>query len=94
MSRLLVEQVVQTATRVLEGRLTAREAVTILATLARDAVPAARTLRRADPERADAYRELIVVIGRELRLREGESGEPHQVRALIDDLAKVLRGLE
>ena len=88
-----VEQVVQTATSVLRGGLAAREAVTILATLARDAVPAARQLRATDGARADAYQELIVALGRELRRTEATSAEPRLVRAITDDLARVLRAL-
>ncbi len=91
--RAAVDQVVQTATTVLKGQLTAREAVTILATLTRDAVFAARQLRATDPARADTYRELILAIGRELRRREQESEEPRHVRALTDDLTRVLRAL-
>lgn len=89
-----VEQVVRTATSVLSGQLTAREGVTILATLARDAVPAARRLRQADAVRADTYHELVLAVGRELRRMEGTSAEPHLVRALTDDLSRVLRALE
>ncbi len=91
--RAAVEQMVQTATAVLTGELTPREAVTIFATLTRDALPAARVLRTSDPERADVYRELILVIGRELRRAEQTSSEPRHVRALTDDLARVLSQL-
>jgi hypothetical protein len=89
-----VEQVIQTATKVLAGELTAREAFTILVTLTREAVPAARELRKTDPDRAAAYKELIFAIGRELRRREVGSDEARYVRAVTDDLAKVLHGLE
>ncbi len=57
--RAAVEQVVQAATTVLKGQLTPREGVTILATLTRDALAAARELRATEPEQADVYRELI-----------------------------------
>ncbi len=92
--RVALDQVVQTATAVLEHKLTAREAVTILATLTREAVPAARELHADDPDRADTYHELITVIGRELRRREGDSDEPRHVRAVTEDLARVLRALD
>ncbi len=92
--RVAVEQVIQTASKVLEGEFTAREAITILATLTREAVPAARELRDTDPDRADSYRELILVIGRELRSRADESSDARHLRAVIEDLAKVLRALE
>jgi len=88
-----VEQVIQTASKVLEGELTAREAITILATLTREAEPAARKLRDTDPDRADSYHELILVIGRELRSRADQDDARH-LRAVIEDLAKVLRALE
>jgi len=89
-----VEQVIQTASKVLGGGLTAREAITILATLTREAVPAARDLRASDPDRADSYRELILVIGRELRGRADERPDARYLRAVIEDLAEVLRALE
>ena len=89
-----MEQVIQTASKVLGGGLTAREAITILATLTREAVPAARDLRASDPDRADTYRELILVIGRELRGRADERPDARYLRAVIEDLAEVLRALE
>lgn len=92
--RVAVEQVIRTASKVLEGEYTGREAITILATLTREAVPAARELRDTDPDRADSYRELILVIGRELRSRADESDDARHLRAVIEDLAKVLRALE
>ncbi|CAN5288453.1 hypothetical protein BH18ACT4_BH18ACT4_03780 [soil metagenome] len=91
--RVAVEQVIQTASMVLEGRLTEREAVTIFATLSREAVPAARELRTADPDQADTYRELVLALGRELRRTEQQSNEPVHRRALTEDLAVVLRAL-
>lgn len=92
--RVAVEQVIQTASKLLEGEFTAREAITILVTLTRQAVPAARELRATDPHRADAYRELILVIGRELRGRADERDDDRHLRAVIEDLAKVQRALE
>ena len=92
--RVAVEQVIQTASKVLEGEFTAREAVTILATLTREAVPGARELRRTDPGRADSYRELIVAIGRELRRRDDEGHVDRHLRAVLEDLAAVLRALD
>lgn len=91
--RAALEQVVRTTTRVVNGHLTPREAVTILATLTRHAVPAARELRAADPEQADVYRELVLAIGRQLRQSEASSDEPRHVRALTEDLARVLHAL-
>lgn len=97
----VIEQVIQTTSSVTAGRLTPREAVTILATMTGEATRAARELRAAHPEQADAYRELIVAIGRELRRRE-DAGDPsspdptqhgHHMRALTDDLARIVRAL-
>lgn len=92
--RVAVEQVIQTASKVLREQLTAREALTILATLTRDAVSAALQVRATDPDRADTYRELILVIGRELRSRADEGPDARYLRAVIEDLAEVLRALE
>jgi hypothetical protein len=92
--RVAVEQVIQTASKVLEREFTAREAITILATLTRQAVPAGRALRDTDPDRADSYRELILVIGRELRGRATEVDDARHLRAVIEDLAEVLHALE
>ncbi|HZM42497.1 MAG TPA: hypothetical protein VFB94_25445 [Acidimicrobiales bacterium] len=54
----------------------------------------ARELRDTDPDRANSYRELVLVIGRELRGRVDECDDSRDLRAVIDDLAKVLRALE
>lgn len=89
-----VQDVLQTATQLLGGQLAPREAVTILSTMARDAVPEARRLRRDDPGRADDYRELLATISGELRTREGDSTEPAMLRAVGDELATVRRALE
>ena len=91
--RVVVEQVIQTATKVLDGGLTAREGVTVLATLTREAVPAARDLRVTDPDRAAAYRELILALGQELRRLEPTSDDPRHLHAVTDDLAQVMQAL-
>jgi hypothetical protein len=92
--RVAVEEVIQTASKLLRGEFTAREAITILATLTREAVPAARELRATDPDRADTYRELILVIGRELRGRGDEGPDARHLRAVLEDLAEVVHALE
>ena len=92
--RVAVERVIQTASKLLRGEFTAREAITILATLTREAVPAARELRATDPDRADTYRELILVIGRELRGGADEGPDAGHLRAVLEDLAEVVRALE
>ena len=91
--RVVFDQVIQTATKVLDGGLTAREGVTVIATLTREAVPAARRLRAADPDRAATYRELILALGQELRRRERTSDEPRHLRAVTEDLAQILDAL-
>ncbi len=91
--RVVVEQVIQTVTKVLDGRLTAREAVTVLATLTREAVPAARQMRATDPDRAATYRELILALGQELRRVEPASDDPRHLHAVTEDLARVLDAL-
>jgi hypothetical protein len=91
--RVVVEQVIQTATKVLDCGLTAREAFTVLATLTREALPAARELRETDPDRAATYRDLILALGRELRRRERTSDDSRHLRAVTEDLAKVLDAL-
>jgi len=88
-----VQQVIQTASAVVDGRLTPREAVTILATMTRDALPAARLLRQQEPDVAEAYRQLIVAVGRELRRQEPTSDEPRYLRALTEDLANLHQAL-
>ena len=91
--RVVVEQVIQTATKVVDGGLTAREAFTVLATLTREAVPAARDLRKTDPDRAAIYRELILALGQELRRRERTSDDLRHLRAVTEDLATILDAL-
>jgi hypothetical protein len=90
----VLDEVVRTATQVLERRRSAREAVTILATLTREAEKTARDLRRSEPERAAAYRDLVLAIETELRRRAAASDEPPQVRAVVDDLGRLVKALE
>jgi hypothetical protein len=91
--RVVLDQVIQTAMKVTEGQLTAREGITILATLTPQAVAAARELRETERDRAVAYRELILAIGRELRRHQPRSDEPRHLDAVIDDLDRVQRAL-
>jgi hypothetical protein len=90
----ILDEVVRTATQVLEGSRSAREAVTILATLTREAEKAAGDLRRSEPERAVTYRDLVLTIVTELRRREAANDEPPQVRAVVDDLGRLVKALE
>lgn len=89
-----VQDVVHTATQTLAGQLAPREAVTILSTLARDALPDARRLRHDDPGRADDYRALLTTISEELRARQLDSTEPRMLRSIADELTEVSRALE
>lgn len=89
-----VEVVIRTATAVLLDRLAPNEAVTILATRVATARSEARHLGQADPERAAAYAGLLRDVGRQLRERveHGDTGPgTHHLRALLDDLAAVVR---
>lgn len=101
--RAVVEQVIQTASKVLEGKLEGQEAVTILATLSRDAAASGEQLRQTDPDRAATYGELLAALIGELRSRSDDSERPdgdnrdagsHYLAAVADDLAKVRRSLE
>lgn len=104
--RAVVEQVIQTASKVLEGELEGREAVTILATLSRDAGTAAEALRRTEPERAATYRTLLGAIIQELETRSDSGADvattpgggrqderSRYLSAVAQDLAKVQRSL-
>jgi hypothetical protein len=87
-----VELVIRTASAVLMGKLAPQEAVTILATQVPQARSAAPRLAQIEPERADALAELLRELGRELREQLDSSPQPRHLRALLDDLAMVLRG--
>lgn len=86
----MVEEVIQTATKLVMDELDAREAVTILATLARDAVPAGERLQRVEPERAGTYRELIDALVREL---SKDADRDNHLPKVIEDLTRVSRSL-
>ncbi|MDZ7732619.1 MAG: hypothetical protein U5R31_05410 [Acidimicrobiia bacterium] len=88
-----VEQVVQTATMVLRGTYSPREAVTILATLTREAVPAAVALRGDDPTRAAELAEVLRRSARGFRTREEDGTGGEHLGAVLDDLAAVHRAL-
>ncbi len=89
-----LQDVVQTATRTVGGQLAPREAVTILSTMVRDALPEARRLRLDDPGRADDFRQLLLTINDELRARQPDSPEPGMLGAVTDELTEVCRALE
>lgn len=89
-----VEDVVQTATRTVAGQLAPREAVTILSTQARHALPDARRLCRDAPGKADDYRELLTSISDELGVRQPDSDEPELLGEIVDNLAEVRHALE
>ena len=87
-----VELVIRTASAVLTGKLAPQEAVTILATQTPRARTAAARLATAEPERADAFTTLLRQLGRALREQIDDSPQPRHLRAVVDDLAMVLRG--
>ena len=86
-----LEVVIHTASAVLLDRLAPQEAVTILATQVGPACDAARRLAETDADRASTYASLIRDLGRQLRDRAADEPAPH-LRALVDDLARVVRG--
>lgn len=88
-----VEVVIQTATALFEGRLDAREAVTLLATQAEPARAAGAALARQDPRRAAAYSSILRHLGRSLRSALDASPQPAHLRAVLGDLARVVRAL-
>ena len=91
---LLVELVIQTASVLLEGRLAPNEAVTILATQAPQARAASGRLRRADPERAAVYAELLRSIASELRVQAETVERPGAMRVVEHDLDAIADGLQ
>lgn len=92
-TRLSVELVIQTATAVLGGRFAPREAVTILAAQTSVALPAARQLASAEPDRAAAYATIVRCLEVELDGRVPGSDQPHYLRAVTQDLAALARAL-
>jgi hypothetical protein len=88
--RAPVEQVLQTATKLVDGSLDGREAVTILATLARDALPAATRLRQTEPDRAAAYATLLEATAREIQGQaDGANDQAAYLTQVVNDLTRL-----
>jgi len=91
--QVAIDEVMQAATKVVDGEMTALDAVPILRPLTRDAVPAALALRKADPSEADDYHKLVLGVGRSLRSQVSGSTEAASLNAVIDEMSRVLQAL-
>lgn len=85
-----LEDVIRTGASVLTGRLAAQEAVTILATMAPQAVRAAARCRQEDAGRATQ----LAAVLRSLATEVAPSGSDPQRRAVAADLTGVAAALE
>jgi hypothetical protein len=85
-----LEEVIRTAASVLTGNLAAQEAVTILATMAPQAVRAAAVCRQEDAERASR----LAAVLRSLAAEMAPAGSDPQRRAVVADLTGVAAALE
>ncbi len=85
-----MEDVIRTGASVLTGRLAAQEAVTILATMAPQAVRAAERCRQEDAERAAQ----LAAVLRSLAAEVAPAGSGAQHRAVAADLTGVAGALE
>lgn len=85
-----LEDVIRTAASVVTGRLAAQEAVTILATMAPQAVRAAARCRQEDAGRAGQ----LAAVLRSLASEVAPSGSGPQQRAVAADLSSVAAALE
>ena len=89
-----VDLVIQTATGVLTGRFGAREAITILASQTPQARAEAPPLLEREPDRAQAYAELLRSIAAELRAELPTAPEARDMRAVIEELERVVAALD
>lgn len=90
---LALDLVIQTASGVLTGRFGSREAVTLLASQAPQARAEASLVAERDPERAEAYAELISSIRSELEAKAAAGGEARDSRAVARELHRVVEAL-
>ena len=88
-----LDLVIQTASGVLTGRFGPREAVTLLATQAPQARAEAPLVAEREPERAEAYAELLGSIGAELGAKVLVGEEARDCRALARELDRVVDAL-
>jgi hypothetical protein len=85
-----LEYVIRTGASVVTGRLAAQEAVTILATMAPEAVRAAQRCRQEDAERATQ----MAAVLRSLAAEVAPAGSGPQRRAVAADLTGVAAALD
>ncbi|HEX2193027.1 MAG TPA: hypothetical protein VHH09_07510 [Acidimicrobiales bacterium] len=85
-----LEDVIRTGASVLTGHLAAQEAVTILATMAPQAVRAAARCRQEDAEQAGR----LAAVLRSLAAEVAPAGTDAQRRAVAADLSGVAAALE
>ena len=85
-----LDDVIRTGASVVTGRLAAHEAVTILATMAPQAVRAAARCREEDAERAAQ----LAAVLRSLAAEVAPAGSGPQQRAVAADLAGVAAALD
>lgn len=88
-----LDLVIQTASGVLTGRFGPREAVTLLATQAPQARAEAPLVAEREPERAEAYAELLGSIRAELGAMVFAGEEARDCRALARELDRVVEAL-
>jgi hypothetical protein len=88
-----VELVIQTASSVLTGRYGPKEAVTLLASQGPQARARAMVMAKREPEQAASYAELLRSIVAELAAREVVGEDVRDLRAVVDDVERVVKTL-
>ena len=88
-----IDEVMQAATKVVDGEMSALDAVPIMRPLTGEAIPIALALRKEAPGEADDYHKLVLGLGRSLRSQVAGSKEGPSLNAVIDDLSRVLQAL-
>lgn len=90
---LALDLVIQTASGVLTGRFGPREAVTLLASQAPQARAEALLVAQREPDRAEAYAELLSSIRSELDAKVSAGEEARDSRAVARELHRVVEAL-
>jgi hypothetical protein len=90
---LALDLVIQTASGVLTGRFGAREAVTLLATQAPQARAEAPLVAEREPQRAQAYAELLTSMASALQATVAAGEEARDLRAVTRELDRVVEAL-
>jgi hypothetical protein len=88
-----IELVIQTASGVLTGRYGPKEAVTLLASQGPQARARAMVMAKREPDRAGSYAELLRSMVTELAARKVEGEDARDLRAVVDDVERVLTAL-